>query len=200
MPLARIAGKLVFFAHIPKTGGSSIEEWLGQVGLLGLRHNGAIERMGCAPQHMHAALFESLFKGAFVDARFAVLRDPVDRLVSEYRYRRGQVERKGKRQMPSLGAWVDRAFRLYADNPYFLDNHIRPQAEFVSDDMTLFRFEDGLEVVTAWLEALTGVKGPKLTHMLPATGSAVDVPAELRAKIEAFYTADYALVARAFKP
>lgn len=198
MPLARLADKLVFFAHIPKTGGSSIEEWLSAVGLLALRHNASLDGMGCPPQHMHAALYEPLFKGAFVDARFAVLRDPVERLVSEYRYRRGQVERKGKRQMPSFEAWVERAFRLYADNPYFLDNHIRPQAEFVCDGMKLFRFEDGLEAVTGWLEDLSGLKGPPLEHILPGAGAKVDVPEETLAKIKAFYAADDALIAKAF--
>ncbi len=198
MPLARLADKLVFFAHIPKTGGSSVEDWLGQAGALGLRHKSALEGMGCTPQHLHAALFEPLFKGAFVDARFAVLRDPVERLVSEYRYRRGQVERKGKRQMPEFDAWAARAFRLYGENPYFLDNHIRPQAEFVSKDMTLFRFENGLEAVTDWLEELSGVTGPTLAHKLASEGDTVEVPQEFRAKIEAFYAADYALIAERF--
>ncbi len=199
MPLVRLGDKLVFFAHVPKTGGSSIESWLGQAGHVSLRHKAPLEGMGCTPQHMHAALFEPLFKGAFLDASFAVLRDPVQRLVSEYRYRRGQVERKGKRQMPSFEAWVERAFRLYADNPYFLDNHIRPQAEFVSAGMQLFRFEGGLEPVTDWLEELAEVEGPELTHKLPATGDTVDVPEAMRAKITAFYAVDYALIAKAFK-
>jgi len=32
MPLARIADKLLFFAHIPKTGGSSVEAYLDAKG------------------------------------------------------------------------------------------------------------------------------------------------------------------------
>ena len=198
MPLARLGERLVFFAHIPKTGGSSLEAWMGDVGQLGLRHKIALEGMGCTPQHMHAALFEPLFKGSFVDARFAVLRDPVARLASEYRYRRGQVERKGKRQMPSFERWVERAFRLYGDDPYFLDNHIRPQAEFVSEDMKLFRFEDGLEAVTGWLEEMCGVRGPELPHKLAGGGARVDVPESLRTTIKAFYAADYDLIAKHF--
>ncbi|MBU2983550.1 sulfotransferase family protein [Lentibacter algarum] len=194
MPLVRLGQKLVFFAHIPKTGGSSLEDWLSAAGRVALRHNSAIEGMHCPPQHMHAALFEPLFKNGFLDASFAVLRDPTARLVSEYRYRRGQVERRGKREMPSFERWAERAFRLYEDNPYFLDNHIRPQAEFVGDGMKLFRLEDGLEAVTDWLQELSGVEGPELTHKLQSTGEAVGVSVAMQVTIRKFYAADFELL------
>ena len=167
---------------------------MSAVGRVSLRHNTAPEGMLCPPQHMHAGLFEPLFKRGFLDARFTVLRDPTARLVSEYRYRRGQVERKGKREMPDFQHWAERAFRLYAENPYFLDNHIRPQAEFVSDGMKLFRLENGLEPVTRWLEQLCGVEGPVVAHKLQGGGEPVTVSPYMRGKIEAFYTADFKLL------
>ncbi len=199
MPLARINDKLVFFAHIPKTGGSSLENWLSKVGVLAFKHRKPIGAMRCTPQHMHAELFEPLIKGRFVDARFAVLRDPLERMISEYGYRCAQREANGK-SAQSFETWARRAMRLARDDAYFLDNHIRPQAEFVSTGMTLFRYEEGLGKVTAWLETLCGVNGPPLEHKLRTDEARPDVSDALRGEIEAFYAADKALIEAQFGP
>ena len=86
--------------------------------------------------------------------------------------------------------------RLYGENTYFLDNHIRPQAHFVRKETRLFAFERGLDAVTAWLEELCAVQGPPLEHKLPSQGEDVQVSAALRDKIEAFYAQDYELIAK----
>ncbi|WP_298679464.1 sulfotransferase family 2 domain-containing protein [uncultured Lentibacter sp.] len=198
MPLLHSATSVIFFAHIPKTGGSSLEHWLAGRGQLRLRGRTPLPGARCTPQHMHAADYAPLLEGQLIDAEFAVLRDPVARMVSEYRYRRAQVLKRGRREMPPFERWAARAMRLYAQDPYFLDNHIRPQAQFVRATTRLFAFEAGLAPITHWLEAFCGVSGPKLEHRLASTGEDVPVSAAMRARIEAFYAEDYALIAQSF--
>ncbi|MCV2894094.1 sulfotransferase family protein [Lentibacter sp. XHP0401] len=193
MPLVQIKDRAVFFAHIPKTGGSSLEHWLAEVGELTLRGKTPLEGMLCTPQHMQAELYAPLLEELEPVAEFAVIRDPLERMVSEYRYRRAQVLKKGKREMPPFERWAKRAMRLYGENAYFLDNHIRPQAEFVRPQTKLFRFEDGLKAVTSWLEKICEIQGPPLEHRLPSEGGDVPLSDALRDRIEVFYAADTAL-------
>ena len=192
MPLAEIAGKRIFFAHIPKTGGSSLEAWMAEAGRLQWRGRKPLAGMPCTPQHMEAALYAPLLEKEPPDAAFAVIRAPEARLVSEYRYRRAQVKRKGAREMPPFSRWVRRAFRLYGEDPYFLDNHIRPQTHFVQEGMRLFRYEDGLDPVFDWLEALTGKRGFERPHKLRRPGR-VEVDDATRQAIAEFYAEDAAL-------
>lgn len=192
MPLAQIAGKRIFFAHIPKTGGSSLEAWMAAAGRLEWRGRKPLAGMRCTPQHMEAALYAPLLEVEPPDAAFAVLRAPEARLISEYRYRRAQVTRKGAREMPPFGRWVKRAFRLYGEDTYFLDNHIRPQAHFLQEGMTLFRFEDGLDPVFDWLEELTGKRDLDRPHKLRRSGR-VEVEEGTRQAIAEFYAEDETL-------
>lgn len=97
MPLLHSAMSVIFFAHIPKTGGSSLEHWLAGRGQLRLRGRTPLPGGRCTPQHMHAADYAPLLEGQLIDAEFAVLRDPVARMVSEYRYRRAQVLKRAAR-------------------------------------------------------------------------------------------------------
>lgn len=198
MPIAEIAGKRIFLAHIPKTGGSSLEAWMAEAGRLRWRGGKPLDGMRVSPQHMHAALYEPLLAELQIDLCFAVLRDPLARLMSEYRYRKRQVVRKGLREMPDFERWARRALRKAGEDRCFLDNHIRPQADFLHEGMRLFRFEDGLDAVFDWLEAQTGAAGLERPHKLRTGAEDIALNADLRADIADFYAEDHALIARVF--
>ncbi len=125
------------FVHIPKTAGQSVEHvFLGLVGLTwetraplllrgnedprrgppSLAHLTAAEYVTCG--HLTPAEFASYFKFSFV-------RNPWDRIVSEYKYRRHPVSIDFKtylfRRLPTPG-WSE---------PY---RHIIPQYDFLYDD------------------------------------------------------------------
>jgi uncharacterized caspase-like protein len=146
---------------------------------------------------MHAAVYRPLIRAGFYDHGFAILRDPVARLVSEYRYRAGQVRRRTDKAMPPFGAWVGRSFRRYDRDPYVLDNHIRPQTEFVVPGLQLFAFEAGLDPVFDWIDRVTGdaSAAPREWRLKSDAEEVVEVAPETRAAIREFYAADYALLA-----
>ena len=164
MPLARVGSALLFFAHIPKTGGTSVEAYLTAKGRMALHYSKSDAWLRCSPQHIHAEAYGALFPPGFFDHAFCVLRDPVARLKSEYRYRIGHAETRGKTIEP-FDDWVPQVFRRFAKNPYMLDNHIRPQAQFLSPGMKLFRLEDGLDLVFDWIDAVTGDATPGTAGM-----------------------------------
>jgi hypothetical protein len=93
-----------------------------------------------------------------------VVRDPVARMVSEYRYQRagrltGPLGRPIRR-LP-FPTWLRLMLALAARDPYTHDNHFRPQAEFLPETgVTVFRLEDGLAPVGEWLCQAVGAPHP----------------------------------------
>ena len=219
MPIARINNRLIFFAHIPKTGGSSVEAYMRQKGQVALvtRERAAWARSSA--QHMEAAAFTAFFRDGFCDAGFAVVRDPKARLVSEYKMRRAQIEerlrKRGHRErtlrkvvksligrrdpardsVPEFDDWVRWVFANYRRHPYMNDNHIRPQVEFVHPRHRLFRFEDGLAPVLRWIDEVTDTpQGNIQVHLLKGAGGEVTCAPSTDALIRHFYRADYELM------
>ena len=207
MPSLSLPDRLIWFAHCPKTGGTSIEQvmvatWGSAVGHLHWgwdrwwRSGGwRVADPPNSPQHL-------IWQDAIVqlprvpNAIFAVVRDPVARLSSEYRWqRRG---RRGTRAGTLLAwlpfpLWLRLMLAVARRAPHAFDNHLRPQADFVPHTATVFRLEDGLEPVADWLAAATGCPLPAvaLPHAIP-TGQAALVRASDAARIGAAFAVDYA--------
>lgn len=186
MPSLTLDDRLIYFAHCPKAGGTSVEQfmvarWGDQVGHLGWGWDldwiaGGGERAGgipCSPQHYTWQDAARVLPRS-PDAAFAVVRDPVARLISEYRYQR--TERRAGRLaglLRKLGfsSWLCLMAEVHARNPYAFDNHFRPQTEFVPNGARVFRLEDGLGQVGVWLCAQAGEAGPvAMPHELKARG------------------------------
>ena len=192
MPLARIADKILFFAHIPKTGGSSIEAYLGSKGPVALRFNRRLGWSKTTAQHMEAFVHTRYVPRAFYDASFAVVRDPVARMLSEYRYRleRGDVSRP-------FDGWARIALERVKETERLFDNHVRPQADFLTPDMILFRLEDGLDPVYDWIDEVTGTStGNRDIWEKKSPKTKIDVADDLLADIQAYYAADYDILDR----
>ena len=60
----------------------------------------------------------------------------------------------------SVDAWAERVLARWRRNPYVLDNHLRPQHEFVLPGTEVYRLEDGLPHVVAELDRRHGVELP----------------------------------------
>ncbi|PIE11566.1 MAG: hypothetical protein CSA70_10970 [Rhodobacterales bacterium] len=195
MPLARLDQTLLWFVHIPKTGGSSVEEYLADKGSLALRYTSALGGAACTPQHMHADLYTRLIRPGFYDHGFTILRDPLERLISEYRHGQRRVAKREAVPLPGFGRWVERTLRRYNDNPYLLDNHIRPQIEFLTPGLRLFRFEEGLDPVFDWIDGIApGLPKPARPWKLRSDPTPVDVGDDIRALVAAFYAEDIAFL------
>lgn len=161
MAIVQINSKLVFFAHIPRCGGSAIEEYLaerfGTLGFLDRFHLQVAQEerwSATSPQHITAAAMERLIPTQFFAARFSMVRHPVDRLVSVYLYQRDMENKIPKTQ--SFGSWLDELPERRLRSPFFYDNHVRPMGNFITRDTEVFRLEEGMGPVIVWLDKLAG--------------------------------------------
>lgn len=158
MPFFRMAQKLVYFAHVPKCAGSSVEVYLQRrFGRLAFRDMAHYRDPGTrwtrtSPQHVTVDDLERLIPPKYFFARSTVVRHPVPRLVSMFKFQRDWEERID----PGTGLtdWLEGVRRAA---PYEYDNHLRPMTAFIPEDTHVFRLEEGgLDQVIPWLDALQG--------------------------------------------
>jgi len=227
LPLAFINGVIVYFAHVPKTGGSSIEAYLRSKGRVGLLQKETLGWSRCTAQHIERRIYAELMLDTFADTGFAVVRDPLERLKSEYRYRvdlsggkrngdatsaRRKLRRILKTMVFRTGCgvpagvltfeeWVSQVFAAYPQNNYINDNHIRPQSEFIDPAHKLFRFEDGLDAVFDWIDATTNtVQMRRDHHVKKSSERGFPVSPETMRMIEDFYKDDYDVIGALDRP
>jgi hypothetical protein len=204
MPVFRGAGKLFYFAHVPKCGGSSIELYLkerfGAIGLVDHRHLSVPERLRwsrTSPQHVDWATLTRFMPEAMFDGVFTVVRHPVARIVSDYVF---QIDvEKTVAPATSFSDWLRATFAGYASDRYMFDNHIRPQVEFAPEGCTVFHLEHGLDAIIPYIDALVGDEnGPRFVghtnQRRPEKGASREAApsAEDLALIREFYAADFA--------
>lgn len=157
MGLYRFESKILFFVHIPKTGGTSLEAVFREMGAKeALIHNKTYGYSKCTPQHMHADIYTNFVDSSFYDYAFAVCRHPVDRIVSEFRMRQ-----KGLPVGTTFSEWLTTTLERYERNKYIYDNHIRPQVDFITENLDVFKLEDGLAQPIERVADLTGAPKPE---------------------------------------
>jgi len=163
MPFIEHGGKRILFVHIPKTGGGAVCRWLAGIAPLRMNTMGVPGGMRVTPQHLRLSDLDHIFGEGFFDWGFAVVRNPFDRIASEYRMQASLARSKEMfRSMPPFGRWLEQAMAERERMSSVLDNHLRPQWEFLGRRLTVLRYEAGLEAGLAWLAE---------THGLPAPGT-----------------------------
>ena len=161
MPIIRIGTGLVYFAHVPKCAGSSVENYLrerfGPLGFLDRQYLSLPENerwSKSSPQHIDWAGAERLFPEGFFSESFAVVRHPVARVISAYHF---QVEVEKTSQSPTgFGDWLQQNLALQKKQPYLMDGHLRPQSDFIPPDCNIFHLEHGLDALIPYFDALAG--------------------------------------------
>jgi hypothetical protein len=192
MPVYRIGSKNVLFIHIPKTAGMAIDAQLAQHGRVVFE-----KRLGKStfnPRHLPATMLEDVFLPEMIDYAFMVVRHPVARLISEYRYqRRHRGFHLSRLRMFGFDIWLRHALWRAGVNTEWRDGHFRPQVEYECFDCEVFRFEDGLERVMQGISRTTGVDIPVLTPPRNvSTYRPVTVSAQSLELIARFYAPDFA--------
>jgi hypothetical protein len=190
MPLYRFRDKLIFFVHIPKTGGSTVEELLVSYGAKqALKFHKRLGYSNSTPQHMHAAVYRKLIPKSFYDYALALVRNPYARLASEYKWR----SKLSGGQLPSFDQWILESLASLEESPYLYDNHMRRQSEFVSPSVEIFRLEDGIEKpIKAAIDAL-GIEPPavEIHHAKKSTPEPLVLKGPAREAVVAYYAADF---------
>lgn len=207
MPSLNLDNRLIWFAHCPKAGGTSVEQMLvdcfgDAVGHLSWGwdlwwKNGGWRQADPpnSPQHLIWKDAQGILPKP-PDAVFALVRDPMARMVSEYHYQRDR--RRGTRAGRWLAClpfslWLRLMLRLARLNPYAFDNHLRPQCDFVPKEAEVFPLEDGLGPVGDWLGQTIGVEGlpARFPHALPGKAGPSRVDPRDQALIALAFAADY---------
>lgn len=193
MPIVFAEGKRIFFAHIPKTGGSSLEIYLVERfgGPLSLRYRENIKQRGIiSPSHHLTAddLLDVLERD--VDGYFAVVRNPLKRAISEFMFQSGHGN-----SIPSrfaFSTWLRIMLRCVEMDPRVYRNHIRPQHEMVPEGSEIFKMEDGFQPVIAWLDKLTGTTSEiEVGHHLKSVRKPVKLYRSDVQLIQKYYAGDY---------
>jgi hypothetical protein len=150
MPIFKRNDQTVFFSHVPKTGGSSIELLLIQNGFKMSFVGGCNP---CSKQHRHKNDPEliSTIKLTVPDYKFTVIRHPVERALSEFFF---QSSRPPIATSADFYLWAKKTINKFENNNFMADNHIRPQIEFLWDNINIFKFGDWNVLVNGLSKAL----------------------------------------------
>ena len=145
MPIYTKKNESILFIHIPKCGGSSFSDFLIRNKYqesLTVRGKAMkeIEFWKSSPQHIHRDVLKKLLNFDKFDKIITIVRDPFERLKSEYYWLLKSGIIKEKDITP--GEWFDDLIVKYHNDKYIYDNHIRPQNEFLISESKLFKLEE----------------------------------------------------------
>ncbi|MDB2407697.1 sulfotransferase family protein [Jannaschia sp.] len=208
MPIYATPAGLMLFAHVPKCGGSGLEDVLtarfgaDSVALLDRSHMRRKNRWSrTSPQHLEASALIRLMPRAMLALNVALVRHPATRLRSVYLHQRdieGTIDAD-----EDFGAWLDALPARREADPWYLDNHPRPMREMIPGGSKTFQLErDGVEAALAWIDAQTGGAGMptgRRRHTFSArlraagrtAGSKPNLTAKRLALIREMYPRDY---------
>jgi hypothetical protein len=142
---------------------------------------------------------QALLPAAFFDAVFTIVRHPVSRIVSAYHFQ-AEVYRSAACEA-GFSDWFRTQARAFEEDPFILDNHFRPQVDFIPAECRIFHLEHGLDALVPYIDGLVGNQdGPRfVSHVNQRGGGKSSKPdasvtpssADI-ALIEQIYAADFA--------
>lgn len=205
MPSLSLSDRLIWFAHCPKAGGTSVEQimvaqWGDAVGHLHWGWDSWWRRGGWrvadppnSPQHLVWSDAQAQLARP-PDAVFALVRNPAARMASEYRWqrqgRRGTRLGKALAYLP-FSLWLRVMLATARRNAHAFDNHLRPQCDFVPGHARVFRLEDGLDKAVGWLSDAVGEAVTEPTPKAIATHAKTVLRAGDHARIGDAFEVDY---------
>lgn len=221
MPIFRSGNLLIYFAHIPKCGGTSIESTLTNSGYkLSFFDHKHWQRddalwQRSSPQHILASDLQRLFHTDIFDYKFTIFRDPVARFLSAFNHNRHRIGRT----VP-LRRFIKRLEENRKNkNDYFgayFDNHFVPASRFIPDETEIFLLDDGMgEIIKKLSERLqkklespsaqnrldydsirsgTGRRGVIKRYVFPPSPKMEDLEESLKSRILRLYDEDQSIL------
>ncbi|WP_282063789.1 sulfotransferase family 2 domain-containing protein [Roseobacter litoralis] len=195
MPLITADDKKLYFAHVPKVGGSSVVDYLtrrfgGPLAMNGSEFYKTKTKadMIMAPSHITAKT-AAIMLPRDIDHSFTVVREPLSRILSQYRF---QI---GVSRMSQFGfsTWLRIVLSAARRDPRVYDNHIRPQSDMVPDQSMVFKFENKFSDMITWLDKITGQPAydVEIGHLLKRKRPPIPILRQDVETIVAYYLADY---------
>jgi len=153
--------KKVIFLHVPKTGGTSIEDILD----IRLLHDWNPATVP-SPQHLTCSMLRERIGSEKYDSyyKFVFVRNPWSRILSSYFWR--QTLPKKRPVLPFI-KFVENVERVVGDRSFYdleFGDHFIPQLEYTMDVNDIFRFEKfepGVREVASKLGVAVGKIPPK---------------------------------------
>jgi hypothetical protein len=149
MPIFEKEGERLAFIHIPKAAGSSIERYFTDLGWKMTFWRVCTNPHSPSEQHFTYSKLQDRVQDLDDIPSFCVVRDPFQRIVSEWRWQRDWM----KNTMLSFSDFVRRVDMSLRVSKTYWDNHWRPQSDFVSDKINqVIRMENLKSEFGAFLE------------------------------------------------
>lgn len=167
MPIYTKGSINIFFSHIPKCGGESITHFFESNGYslyFHLRSPGCNKlNKPCSLQHRDNKDPDLLYflSKMNITYSFTILRDPLERIISEFFMRQSQINNK---TVDDFSRFVSQAFIQYQKNPYTHDNHIKPQINFIHPNMNIFKFRDFKKIYDNIKSIDQSINNPIIKH------------------------------------
>lgn len=152
--------KKCIFVHIPKTAGTSIEQFLRDRGknhldFFGVHNNRSLQHLTAIELKKIVPIYNTLYK-------FSMVRNPYDRLLSEYYWT--NIPNMGHKYGKTKDQFLQKVINIVINNKYFehRDNdHFIPQYNFVFNNNELivdevFQYEK-LKDATNYLKKKLGI-------------------------------------------
>jgi hypothetical protein len=170
MPIVRLKNKIVYFSHIPKCGGSSVEDFLQiitGVNLSFLNRNFYNNKNApwsiSSPQHISGNDASKLFPITFFDEFFTVTRHPFDRFCSAFISQKYYTKRIAEEV--EINQFVSKLDEYRALLPGQYDHHFLPQFTFLYPGASykLFKLENGLDGVKKYISSIFDIDVSKIS-------------------------------------
>ena len=189
----------LLFIHVPKTGGTAIETFFRGIGFTGYfdppTYMPVRPYLKVPPAHYDYGALNRLFNLKAIYS-FAVVRHPVKRMISEYKWAAEKSTGAEALAKMDFGQYLRFMFDNYRRDENVAAGHFKPQVRFVGDKVTkIFKYEAGLDNIVRDVirdVGLTHDNLPRLPSVNSSSGRTV-VPTERDiALIREFYAEDFA--------
>ncbi|MCA3561676.1 MAG: sulfotransferase family 2 domain-containing protein [Aestuariivirga sp.] len=152
--------KTFLFVHVPKTGGTAVETFFRGVGFAGYFDPPAYmpvrPYIKVPPAHYDYEMLSRLFELNRLYS-FAIVRDPVKRMVSQYKWAVEKSTQAETLAKLDFGHFLRHMFAEYRNDENIAAGHFKPQVRFVGEKVTkIFKYEAGLEPIVRQVLADVG--------------------------------------------
>lgn len=186
------------FIHVPKTGGTAIEAFFRSIGLNCYFDPDSYMQIRSVlrvpPTHFDYDFCDKLFRLDRLYS-FAIVRHPVQRMVSEYKWAVQKSTLPDQIKKLGFSDFLDHAIEQFRLDDNFLAGHLKPQSRFVGDKISqVFRYEEGLDSIATQVFARVGLqlsKPPNIPTVNTTASMNIEISEQDADMIRSLYAEDF---------